>query len=435
MRGLAAALVLLVGSPAAAEPEVSLGGEMRSILLLRTDSDFDPSERWYDPDGQTEGQAATFLRADVGLELTGHVSAFYQAELGWNAWSRNDPDQWFPAAESYPVLKHRELWSRWSRRDGLAITAGYQHFADASRLFLDHWAGALRIDLAGDDEDGDMDLLFAQLPDTRFEGVDVRENNLVHDSFLFGFVHALPLSSKLTFDGALYAVGDFRRVDRPLYLTTVLIGGRFARNKAWMRAHGLVQLGVASASGVGGEDQRIGAWAAQFGMGSLAGPWGWAFNAFATSPDDDHDGNAAQTAFYGSAKNHSRTLMLTEDELRDRYDNLDERMGARHGAFTVNRAGLLVTDLALGWRGLRWYLLEVVLGGAWVLNAHNALGNRFAGFELALRNELPLGRSASIFLVGQLLVPGGAAAAFVNDVDRDATRPVAGLETGLTARW
>ena len=118
MRGLAAALVLLVGSPAAAEPEVSLGGEMRSILLLRTDSDFDPSERWYDPDGQTEGQAATFLRADVGLELTGHVSAFYQAELGWNAWSRNDPDQWFPAAESYPVLKHRELWSRWSRRDG-----------------------------------------------------------------------------------------------------------------------------------------------------------------------------------------------------------------------------------------------------------------------------------------------------------------------------
>jgi len=430
---------LSFAGPAAAEqpggPRVSVAGLFTSLVLLRSDSDFDPSHRFYDRDGQTEGQAATFLRPDVRIGAGRGLELFYQAELGWNAWSLNDPDQWFPGEESYFVVKHREVWAAWESPGGVRLASGYQHFADPSRLFLDHWAGAVRLDLGVGDPEGGASLLVAQLPDSTFEGVEVREGNFVHDSLVLGFENAMAPLPGLTLDAALYGVGDFRAVDRPLLLTTGLAGARFEEGglEAW--GHVLVQLGSWRRSGVAGVDQTVAAWAAQAGVARRFGALDLSLNALALSPDDDHDGNARLGTFFSSAKNRSRTLILTEDEVRDRYDNLDERVASRWGAFYVGRAGLVVADVACGWQLAPWARPELILGLGMTLNPHNALGNRLVGVEAALRNDFPLGGVASLFVVGQLLVPGGAAAAFVNDVDREATRTVAGLQAGFSARF
>ena len=110
-------LAVLLSSPAYAQDSVEKSFEFHgtfiSSFLYQSDSDFDPSARYYDREGQSVGQAATFFRPDLTLRPMDHLTLFYQVELGWNAWSRNNVDQWFPGAEDYFLVKHRELWARW----------------------------------------------------------------------------------------------------------------------------------------------------------------------------------------------------------------------------------------------------------------------------------------------------------------------------------
>jgi len=444
MRHLHVLLVLLAiqASPPAyaledTEKSFEFHGTFISSFLFQSDSDFDLSARYYDREGQSVGQAATFFRPDLTLRPLDHLTLFYQVEMGWNAWSRNNMDQWFPGAEDYFLVKHRELWARWDwARAGdldIGLTAGYQHMEDPSRLFLDHWSGFFSVDLAA--PGARTKILLGQLPDSTFEGMEVRENNFVHDSFLLGAMGEFDLADNLVLDAALLGVGDYRVAERPLYLATALVGIRHetARLRIW--GHLLGQSGVWQNSGVGGDDQLILSWAAQAGIAQRLGDTHWGVNLLALSPDDDHDGNDLLGAFHGSAKNRSSSLWLTEDETRDRYDNLDERIATKWGPFFVNRAGLVVFDAQVGFHVADWFHPLVIAATSWNLNKHNAEGHVFVGFETDLVFEFPLGPGTSLLAIGQFLLPGAGAAVFVNEIDREARQPLFGLQGGFFTKF
>ncbi len=430
---IAAALSVATPSAGAGQGPVTLniGARFLSVVHFRTDSDFDPSPRVFDPDGQSEGQAATFFSPKIQLTTGRDFELFYEAELGWNIWSRNAaglPNQFLPSEQQGLGVRHRQLWTRWRPNDAVDLRVGYQHFADPSRLFLDHEWAALSLTLRGQGVHGT--LLIGQLPESTFEGIDVREDNFVNDS-IFGGVSAGYRHGGLTVDAGAWVVGDLREVDRPLVLATGLAGLRFQRGDLRVRAHVVGQAGVWEGAALGGDDVDILAWAAQAGVRHTIGAFEWSANVLVLSPDDAHDGNTSQGAFFGSGKNHSPSTVLTENEHRDRYDNLDERMATAMGPFFVGRAGLVVGDASAGWEVTPWYTPRVIMAAGMVLEAENSLGQVFAGFELALDNTFKLGEPGYAFVVADAFVPGGAAAAFVNDVDRTATEPVFGVRVGI----
>ena len=418
------------------EPDVKkfeVHGTFISAFLFQTDADFDATPRTYDREGQTVGQAATFFRPDLTLRPLDSLTLFYQVELGWNAWSRNNVDQWFPGAEDAFLVKHRELWARWDFAGGVGLGAGYQHVADPSRLFMDHWSGFFTIDV---DRPGSRSrILLGQLPDTTFEGIEVRDNNFVHDAFLVGALGEFDLAADLVLDAGLLGVGDYRTPERPLYLGTALAGVRYETPHLRVWGHLLGQSGVWQDSGLGNVDQYVLSWAAQAGLAQRLGIVHWGANLLALSPDDDHDGNNRIGAFFGSGKNRSRSLWLTEDELRDRYDNLDERIATTWGPFSLNRAGLMVLDAHLGVHVTDWFHPVLITAASWNLNRHNAEDHAFVGFETDVLLEFPLGTGTSLIAMGQFLLPGTGASVFVNEIDRTATQPLFGAQAGFFTRF
>ena len=83
---------------------------------------------------------------------------------------------------------------------------------------------------------------------------------------------------------------------------------------AWF--HVLGQAGSWDNSALNESDAAILAYALQAGATQTVAQWTWGLNVFAVSADDDYAGNEQQKAFYGSAKNRSRTRLLTEDNAR-----------------------------------------------------------------------------------------------------------------------
>ena len=124
----------------AKETQVNLEGRLTTQVHLRNDSDFDPTERYDDLDGQSEGQAATFFAPRLTLDIPGQSRIVYAAELGWNAWSRNNPGQpqQFGGSDAPGLLvRHKALYARWSN-ETVSISAGFQDVVDPSGLFLDN---------------------------------------------------------------------------------------------------------------------------------------------------------------------------------------------------------------------------------------------------------------------------------------------------------
>jgi len=425
----------VAAATSAGGPAVSLHGAFATFADLRNDSDFDRTDRYFDRDGQSQGQVATFLRASFGLELSAETRILYEGEIGWAVWSRHDafqPDPFDDSTSPGISLRHRQLWAEWRPHPSTGARIGYQEIADPSHLFIDYLAGAASFDqgLGG----VELGVRVGQLPDDTLEGVDATEDNFTRDN-VFVAATATWARAATTWDAQLWYLDDRRVIDAPLRLGTAVAGVRHARPGYAAWAHVLGQLGAWRGAGVAGEDVTVLAWAAQAGMRQTRGRLHWGLNVVARSGDDDHDGNTREGAFFSSGRNHSRTRLLTEDELHDRYDNLDERMATPWGAFFVDRAGLTVADVALGYRVAPWYTPALVLGTGVVHNPNNALGSRFAGAEATLENELMLDGDVSFVLSGLLFLPGRAAAARVNDVDREATDPLFGGSADFRVRF
>ena len=420
--------------PAEAEkstPVFTFGGHFVSVGHVRSDSDFDPSERYYDVDGQTEGQVATYFRPLLTVESDG-FELRYEAELGWNVWSRNTyglNSQFFSNGDGL-ALRHRQLWAGYSFNEETALKVGYQPLRDPSRLFLDHYAGALRVDFAW--LGLDSAIWVAQLPDSTLEGITADGDNFLTDSFAFGFDNEWSCSG-YTVDVNLYGLHDMRVVDQPLSLMTLVAGMRVELGALEIEGHVLGQLGQWSASGVGAIDQTILSWASQARVRHQLGAFDWSLGVVYLSGDDAEEGNGTLNAFLGSGKNMSPTTWLTEDEVRDRYDNLDEQIATSWGALFINRPGLALFDLSLGLSVTDWYAPRLVAAAALTSSPEHALGESFVGAEIGLHNRFFLGQHVRLIADLHVLVPGGAVAAFVNDVDRRATETAFGAQLGFLA--
>jgi len=403
-------------------------GEMSNLLLWRNDSDFDPTIPYYEEEGQSVGAVSSFFKSNLAYRPLDNVELVYESELGLNFYSRNNPDQWFPTADDYVAFKHREFYSKF-QLDLLELKIGYQRVRDPADLFLSHWFGAFRADL--DLMRLRASLFAGQLPDSTYEGLEIRDNNFVHDNFISGLTLSYDvIMETLTVDLGTYFLYDSRVARKELILSTSYLGMRYNSDIFQASLYGYVQGGWWRASGVVGIDQEVFAWAAAGRIAFLSPYVDFALHSIVLSPDDNGHGNRQLGTFFASGKNGSATLLLTEDEIRDRYDNLDEQMAGRWGAFFLNRAGLSVTDLSITGKVGEFFFPQLILGTGLVLNKTNAGGHVYAGFEADLVLRLRFLEKVDAVLVGQFFQPGRAAATFVNETDLSATDQVHGVQFG-----
>jgi len=414
--------------------------DFSTLGQYRNDSDFDVTERYYDVDGQSSGQVATYLRTQMGLETdagsSGSLSLFHEMELGWNAWGTTDPGQ--PDAlqqVSQPGmnLRHRQIWAQASLSSSLELRAGFLELQDPSRLFLDHLGGGLSLTYSNGD--WTSSLLLGQLPENTLEGLSFGEDNFMTDAFVGG-IELRTERDSLELAIAAYGMHDGRAIDRPIDLATLVLALQTELSGGVLWLHGVGQYGKWANSGLAGIDQNILSWAAQVGAQYPVAGGHWSLRALVLSADDSHDGNAHMGAFLGSGKNRSASKILTEDEQRDRYDNLDERIATSLGSLFLNTSGLAIVDASLSLPIVGAYNQELIVAGGWNINPDNALGHRFVGAEIDWSHRLALEpHRASLYLNFQAFQPGKAAAVFVNDVDRSATNRVYGVQLGFASHF
>lgn len=421
--------------------DVAMRAEMLSLFLWRNDSDFDSSAPLWDEDGQSVGAFASVLTPTFAWYLTRDLRITYQAELGLNYWSRHNPDTEDMASPAILVMKHRELHASGEVDDNFGFQIGYGRFRDPTGLFLNHWIGAAQL-WVGEDEDR-LGLFVGQVPEASHEGLSVTDNNFARDIFVYGARFDLRIDQGWFLATAVHALTDTHLAGQERWLICPMFhlqaGEQRSRHRLELDA--ILQVGQAEGQTPDGRIQQLVAWAGQLHytwvIGGRAKLWPSVleFNLLVTSPDDAHPDNSMQHAFFSSGKNRSATLMFTEDEIRDWYDNYDQRFGTQQGGFYHNRAGLLLAELQATWQIDDFWNVRLVAAGASALKAENALGHSFAGLEFDLVSEIWFEDYLGFFVAGGLLVPGQAAGALVNFIDHRASDPIGMVELALLLRY
>ncbi len=414
-----------------------LSGRMQNIFLWRNDSDFDRTPPYYDAHGQSVGLVGTFFAPRLDIMPSERLRMVAEVELGLNIWSLQDADAYDIHEPGFLRLAMRQLFMEGTFFNrALSFRAGYERVFDLSGLFMGHWIGAAT--LATAHSWGVLSLTAGQLPDQTHEGVAFDSTNFNADTIVYGLRGDFPLGAYLL-SASLWGLTDRQVVDQRLDLMTftVRLGGLF-ENELTRISFGLdagVQYGTTSGRAAG-HDERTLAWSAQGTLDAARKlrPGGGAklllfANVMALSGDDDHDGNEFNGAWFYSGRSRSRTMLLTEDLFRDRGGSIDRRMSeprhGDHGKFYLLRSGLLVADLSVGAELAGFFRPFLTAGVGLTMNPENALGSRFVGFETDLHLEFFYRDLLTVNLVQSVLLPGQAAAAFVNRTgDRQSTDPI-----------
>jgi hypothetical protein len=414
-----------------------LRADLQTLFHFKNDADFDRTEPAYDESGQTVGAFATLFTPRLTLSILEGLRIYYEVELGLNFWSNQNPDQQDPLAADIFVLKHREVYGEGELGEGaLGFKVGYAHFRDPTGLFVAHWIGAAQV-WARVGQGMRAGVFVGQVPDQTYEGILLDENNFKRDIWLAGARYDLHRFERLRLSAAVTTLHDTHLVDQRRTVACPSLHVELELEAVGLGSYLdlALQAGEQEGQAAGGEDQTILSWAVQAGAELALSRVTLRANLLALSPDDAHDGNRRSHAFLASAKNRSATLMLTEDEIRDWYVNLDERASAFRGGFFENRAGLFVGDLSATLRVHDRLRPSLIVGAASVLKPKNALDGKLVGVEADAVLEVAL----SDYLVGHLvvgaLIPGAAGAALVNRIDRDPKDPIVMTEVSLTLRY
>jgi hypothetical protein len=404
-------------------PRIEAHAELLNVVLFRSDSDFDRTPPAYDANGQTVGYVGTLLRPRVDFLATSWLRLHYDAELGLNYWSRNDPDVGDALAKGLMVLKHRQLYAEGELAEGEAgFRAGYSRFSGATGLFVNHWIGNAQLWWSPAPASR-LTLFGGQVPDSTSESIEVGQNNFTRGITLFGARAAHELSARTRVEGSVEAVYDTHVVGRSRVIATpgARVDGHLGGATGFVSA--ALQVGRLEGEAMGGGAQTLLSWAVQAHGTLPAGGFEVDLNVMVLSADDSFEGNGRDGAFLYSGKSSSATVLLTEDETLDFKDNLDKRMAVRRGGFWQNRAGLAVADVKAVWAGER-YRPGLIVGAATVLNPDNANGGLFVGLEADAVFEARISEHLSGQLLAGTLVPGAAGAALVNRIDLSRTTPV-----------
>ena len=289
------ALVAFALAAAPAEgnlPRVEAHAEMVNAALFRSDSDFDRTRPAYNANGQSVGFVGTLLRPGVDFLATDWLRLHYDAELGLNYWSRNDPDVQSALAPSVLVMKHRQLYAEGELADGAAgFRAGYSRFIGPSGLFVNHWIGNAQGWWAP--RAGSRYTLFAgQISDSAYEGIDVERSNFSRDITLFGVRGAYDVSTRTRIDAGVEAVYDTHVVGHSRLVATpsVRADGRLGPLTGFASA--ALQLGRFEGEMMEGGDPTLLAWALQAHGAMPVRGFELTLNLMVLSADDNYDGNA-----------------------------------------------------------------------------------------------------------------------------------------------
>ncbi len=401
---------------------VTLDADLLTLGLLFNDDDFDRTKPAYNRERQHVGAVGTLLRPGITFHVLPTLRIRYQAEVGLNVWSRNNADQLDPTADDIFLLLHRQVYAEGDAPCGkVGFKAGFDRWTDPTSLMMAHWTGAARFRAGWGT--GGLQLTAGLLPDATYEGWDIVENNFTHDTF-FGSVglSAGAPDAPVRFDGGAQVLADGAEAMRSLVLVAPYAHLDLSTDKVRIQLDLIGQLGSHTDATGDGTRQRQLALAAQLHGDEHFGPVTLNWNVLMLSPDDAEEGNGVNHGFRYSGLSRSRTLWLSENELFDTWNNLDEAIGTRENSHFLTRMGLLQVDARFAYRIGQVFEPAVIVGAAGALAPANALGKRTIGVEadLDLGFHHPEG-VLDLHAIASVLVPGGAAAAAVNRVDRDAT--------------
>ncbi len=417
---------------------VSFSGIFQTLFVYQNDSDFDRTRPYYDPGGQHVGIMGSFFKPVVtvrplaGIANAPELEVVWDSEFGLSLWSVHDPDQYDLGHPNSLRFSQRQLYARGRMWGGLlGFQVGYQYFTDPTAMFLGHWIGAAR--LWTETSWGRLEIMGGQLPDQTFEGLVLdSQEKFTRDAFVYGGLAELTPSDHYKLTLGLHGLHDAQLVGRPLDLLTTTLTASCDRGFMRWGLQGAFQWGRQKHGAQGGDEETL-AWALQaYATVLIPGtPVLIDLNQLVLSPDDTHDRNNHNGAFFYSSKSRSRTLMLSEDEIRDRGRNYDQRMGERRQNFYLLRGGLSLTDLTVLVQVTDYFVPSVTFGTAFSLEKANTGGSSFAGFETNLHLRFLYRDRLELHLAGVALLPGRALSTFINLYDRTATEPQFMLESSL----
>lgn len=413
---------------------IDVGAMVQTVFLYKSDDDFDATKPIYNEEGQSVGLVATIFQPQIAFHIGQSFELFYELELGLNMWSKNNPDQYDPTQNDTFFLKHREVWAAGSFLDDqLGFKVGYRHFKDPTGLFLNHWMGVASLFFLKHKGEH-LWLSFGQVPDTTYEGFVITENNFVHDTFFFGAHRKNPITDRLAINASVYVLVDNHVVDRKLVLASPALGADITFGPHLLSVSAMIQAGTSEFS-IPGETVKHFSHAIEAHGEFDFEFMGLSVNALYLSADDSYHRNDFMGSFYYSGKNRSATILLTENELRDFGDNYDEKMGTKDGGFYNLRSGIAVIDARLEGRIRDFFKPALIAGVGFATQTDNAMGEFYAGTELDLDLGFEWQDIVSFHLIGGVFLPGGAAAALVNDINRSPTDNVYMVQSSIQVTY
>ncbi|MGC9042295.1 MAG: hypothetical protein ACP5KG_00415 [Myxococcota bacterium] len=399
---------------------LNLDMNLDNFFYYKNDSDFDNSTRLYQPQGDSEGLFATYLNSRLTLNITNDVYIFYEAELGSNIWSKNNPDIIDPVSDDIFVLRHREIYGSAEFLENSArIRSGYMRIIDPTGLFINHWIGAFQ--LGFDISMTKNYLLIAQLPDSNYEGLTARTNNFANDRWLFALSSSFGITGRDALTLGWYSYYDDSVINRSNLIHSPLLSYMYFYESLKLIFDVILQFGAMQNAAIGGEDVRELSFGLNLNLIERLKAFSLTLNGLYLSADDRYINNKFNGGFYYSGKNRSSTILLSEDEFRDQYNNVDERLSVSDGPFYVMRPGLMLFDIKAEYTEAGILKPAFVVGTAFVTNSGNANGGSFVGLETDLILGVEFSKGWDITGVFGMLFPGKAASSYINMYDINQT--------------
>lgn len=423
----------------------NLNLELLNMFILRNDTDFDRTEPYYNKYGQEMGLLGTFLKPMLSLRANESIRFYWEAEIGLDIWSQNNPDVGLDEKNSSYALgiKQREIYGE-VNSDGFLLKVGFQRFMDLSTLFINHWIGALRLGYETDDYG--FFFLTGEYPDQTFKGWDLLTANFMTDVFLFSLDGYYKLLDELKAYGGIYFIDDMHLIDRRRQITAFETKLAYKNENFDVSLAAVYMMGYRHKGGSDLSNTNISA----YGF-SLNSSYNYEDTIKAEavfsymSPDDKYEGNDSG-AFLFSSRRAGPSLILSENDMRPIGDNYDKRIGAFDGVFYEMKSGLIGFDIGVYY--LRdWLRVGTISGILLTANKDNSLDSNFVGWENDLLAEATFFNSLLSFqIIGGLMLPGDAGAAFINTTNRtefidsngnkvSVTEPIYYIQSGILMKY
>lgn len=398
-------------------PDIDL--EFKNFFLIQNDRDFDRTTALYDEHKQSVGYFATIFTPGLTWNPIEQVVLRYRVQIGENLWSRNNTEQRDPTADDIPTIQHKEIWADVALPGELHVRAGYQHITDPTRLFIDRDAGAASLTYPWAEHS--MTLLFAQLPDPVWEGTtaqapgaELEDNNFENDTVVYAVQGDFGVGD-WRFAPAVWGLNDRSEIGREKNLFTGVFHTDSAAGIFGFDIDLALQMGTFGNAGIDNRDVDMFGYAGQLHFSAQPEPVRIDVNALFLSADDGDRNDLLDTGFTYSGWSKSATLLLSENELQDQYDNLDERIAAQ-------RAGLLLVDGRVGVTVVETLELFAIGGYGRAVETANLDDDAAVGTEgdlgLTWTPYLPY---VSFTVLGGGLWPGKSGAVVKNEIDLTAT--------------